>query len=286
MDSPWTIRSILQWTTQDFEKRGIESARVDAELLIARGLGIDRVGLYLDLDRPLKSAERTAVRELVTRRREREPVAYILGHKDFYGRRFSVDARVLVPRPDTETLVEEALKRIDENAAVRVLDVGTGSGIVAITIALERPEASVYAVDASPAALVVARANAERLGAGDRIRFVESDLFGALQQGEAFDAVVSNPPYITDAELQTLEPEVLEHEPREALSGGADGLVVVRRLLAEGQTWVRPGGFLMMEVGASQARAVRDLADRDVWLWQAAHKDLNGIERVVHFRRA
>ncbi len=279
----WTIRDVLDWATKDFEGRGIESARLDAELLVAEALGIERIGLYLDLNRPLLEGERDAIRPLIARRREREPVAYILGRRDFYGRRFSVTQDVLIPRPDTETLVECALGRIADEGVVRVLDVGTGSGAIAITLAAERPNTEVTATDISEGALRVAEDNAMRLGVADRIRFERADLMG---DNGPYDVIVSNPPYIKTGDLDDLEPEVRIHEPTAALEGGVDGLDVVRALLARAATATEEGADLVIEVGAGQASDVEALArDSSAWSHEATHVDLNRVERVVHLRR-
>ena len=279
----WTIRDVLDWTTQDFAGRGIESARLDAELLVAKALGTDRVGLYLDLNRPLVDDERSAIRPLVARRREREPVAYILGHRDFYGRRFKVTRDVLIPRPDTETLVDHALRCIPEDAACRVLDVGTGSGAVAVTLAAERPLALVTATDISPAALEVALENAKRLGVADRVRFERVDL---LNQGWQYDVIVSNPPYVARSEMEALQTEVREHEPTAALEAGEDGLDVIRAMLAATESASAGGAQMLIEVGAGQAELVVAFATgRTTWRPVAVYLDLNRIERVVHLRR-
>lgn len=284
MDAPtWTIREVLEWTTRDFASRGIDSPRLDAELLIAEALGVDRVGLYLDLNRPLVESERSAIRPLVARRRAREPVAYIVGRRDFYGRSFFVSPDVLIPRPDTETLVERALDCIPVDADCRVVDVGTGSGIIAVTIAAERPRAAVTATDISAAALGVARRNAERLGFADRIRFEQADLLG---ETGPYDVVVSNPPYVSRSELGALQAEIREHEPLDALEAGEEGLDVIDALLAAAPRATEPGAALLIEVGAGQAGAVIDRA-RGTGAWEqvAVHPDLNRIERVVHLRR-
>ena len=279
----WTIREVLDWTTQDFAGRGIASPRLDAELLVAKALGTDRVGLYLDLNRPLVDHERSAIRPLVARRREREPVAYILGHRDFYGRRFKVTPDVLIPRPDTETLVEHALESIPENAPCRVLDVGTGSGAIAVTIAAERPLAQVTATDISEAALKVASENAERLEVAGRIRFDRANLLSGAGQ---YDVIVSNPPYITVSEMKTLQAEVREYEPVTALAAGEDGLDVVRALLASAEPVTANGTQMLIEVGSGQAAAVVDFAaEHTAWQLVAVYPDLNRIERVVHLRR-
>jgi release factor glutamine methyltransferase len=279
----WTIREVLDWTTQDFAGRGIASPRLDAELLVAKALGTDRVGLYLDLNRPLVDEERSAIRPLVARRREREPVAYILGHRDFYGRRFEVTPDVLIPRPDTETLVEHALECIPEDAPCRVLDVGTGSGAIAVTIAAERPLAQVTATDISEAALKVASENAERLEVAGRIRFDRANLLSGAGQ---YDVIVSNPPYITVSDMKTLQAEVREYEPVTALEAGEDGLDVVRALLATAEPVTANGAQMLIEVGSGQAAAVVDFAaEHNAWRLVGVYPDLNRIERVVHLRR-
>jgi release factor glutamine methyltransferase len=279
----WTIREVLEWATEDFAARGIESPRLDAELLVAKALGIDRVGLYLDLNRPLVDRERSAIRPLVARRREREPVAYILGHRDFYGRRFSVTPEVLIPRPDTETLVEHALRCIPEDAACRVLDVGTGSGAIAVTLAAERPLAFVTATDISQTALEVAAGNAERLGVEARVRFERADLLNGVEQ---YDVIVSNPPYIAQSEIETLQAEIRDHEPIAALEAGEDGLDVVRALLPAAEPVTASGAQMLIEIGAGQAVSVVDFAaGRTAWQPVAVYPDLNRVERVVHLRR-
>ncbi|MGB3052013.1 MAG: peptide chain release factor N(5)-glutamine methyltransferase [Polyangiales bacterium] len=279
----WTIREVLDWATRDFAGRGIESPRLDAELLVAKALGTDRVGLYLDLDRPLVDGERSSIRPLVARRREREPVAYILGHRDFYGRRFNVTSDVLIPRPDTETLVDHALECIREELPCRVLDIGTGSGAIAVTIAAERPLAMVTATDISESALKVAADNAERLGVADRIRLERANLLSGTEQ---YDLIVSNPPYIASSDLESLQAEVRVHEPFGALEGGEDGLDIIRALLIATEAATATGAQLLVEVGAGQAASVVDFASaRTAWQRVAVHRDLNRIERVVHLRR-
>jgi len=280
----WTIRDVLDWATRDFSERGIETARLDAELLVANALGIDRIGLYLDLNRPLQEDERSAIRPLVTRRRDREPVAYILGHRDFFGRRFEVTRDVLIPRPDTETLVEHALAQIPVESASRVLDVGTGSGAIAITLAAERPDAMVTATDISEPALEVAARNAATYGVEDRIVFSHVDLVG---DGASYDVVVSNPPYIATTEVETLEDEVRVHEPGTALYAGQDGLDVVRRLLDVARLVTQPGAHLLIEVGAGQAALAVDIGtELGGWERPSVYLDLDRIERVVHLRRS
>lgn len=279
----WTIREVLQWATEDFASRGIESARLDAELLVAHALGLDRVGLYLDLNRPLLERERSAIRPLVARRRAREPVAYILGYKDFYGRRFRVTPEVLIPRPDTETLVDHALECIPADEPCAVLDVGTGSGAIAVTIAAERPLATVQATDISDGALAVATDNAKRHQVAARICFERADL---VPPKARYDLIVSNPPYVSRPELQTLQAEVREHEPRIALEGGQDGLDAVRALVRAAEQSAQAGAQLLIEVGLDQAdEVVRFAVSETDWQPVSIYRDLNRNDRVVHLRR-
>ena len=274
---------MLGWMADDLAGRGIEGARLDAELLLAHALGCERLQLYLEMDRPLAEAELARVRGLVVRRRAREPVAYIVGRREFWGRRIQVTSDVLVPRPETELLVEVGRARVGEGAA-RLLDLCTGSGAVAIALALERPGAVVDATDASEAALAIARANVAAHGLDARVRLHFGDLFRALREPHRYDLITANPPYIAEAEWLSLPPEVRQHEPRIALVAGPEGIEVHRRIAAEAANWLAPGGSLLVEVGAGQAPTVVALL-RDAGLIDVqAHRDLAGIERVVSAR--
>lgn len=281
-DESWTIRRVIAWATEDLKKRGMSSPRLDVELLLGRILRLDRVRLLIDADRPLDKAELTRYRALHQRRRAGEPVAYLLGEREFYGRSFRVDARVLVPRPDTETLVEVALTRTRHlSLSARTLDLCTGSGCVAITLSRERPTTRVLGADISPEALVVAAENALRLGAVT-LGLIRSDLFSALEAGrDRFDLITANPPYIAEHELATLQVDVRSFEPRLALVGGADGLALIRRIVAEAPRFLDAGGVLALEVGAGQAPdvcrlfAARGFRDIDT------RRDYGGHERVV-----
>jgi release factor glutamine methyltransferase len=277
----WTVGALLRWATDDFRARGIESSRLDAELLLASALHSTRVQLIVESARPLDADELARFRELVKRRRAREPVAYLLGEREFYGRTFRVDARVLVPRPDTETLVEVALARTKAcSMSMRALDVCTGSGCVAVTLARERPTSRVVGADASAGALEVARANALRLGAYN-VAFREADLFEGLAPLGPFDVVVANPPYIPSGELESLPPEIRLFEPRGAVDGGADGLTLVRRVVAEARPLLAPGGVLAVEVGAGQAPAVEALLRAGPYVAVEVARDYGRVERVV-----
>jgi release factor glutamine methyltransferase len=292
----WTIARVLDWTRQDFAARGMGSPRLDAELLLAFVLELRRVDLYVRFEQPLGADELARVRALVERRRKHEPVAYLTGRKDFYGRTFTVDHRVLIPRPETEQVVELALESLPPLGAEesvrpaasaeppagvrRVLDVGTGSGILAITLAAERADVVVDAVDLSEEALAVARDNAARLGVADRVRFHQGSLLAPVE-GARFDVIVSNPPYIARDEVERLMPDVRLHEPRSALDGGPDGLALVRELIAGVLNHLAPGGTFVMEFGHDQGPAVLALA-RAAGLREAVVKrDLAGLDRVL-----
>ena len=277
---PWTIGSLVKWAIDDFRARGIENPRLDAELLVAHALKIDRMRVILDGARELEGAELASLRDLVKRRRSYEPIAYLRGEREFYGLKFRVDKRVLVPRPDTETLVDAALARSTHvSMSMRQLDLCTGSGCVAIAMARQRPTAKVFASDISADALVVARENAQRLGAYN-VAFVETDLFAAFA-GKRFDVVTANPPYIPTPELATLQPDVRDHEPRLALDGGEDGLAVVRRIVEMAPDHLTTGGLLAIEVGAGEAPAAVALLEARGFQDVRVHRDIARIERVV-----
>lgn len=277
----WTIGEVLRWAADDFRARGLDSPRLDAELLLGMAIGATRIQLIADATRPLEAEELSRFRELVKRRRAREPVAYILGKREFYGHEFRVDARVLVPRPDTETLVEVALERTRHvSMSMRALDLCTGSGCVGVSLALARPTAHVVATDASPDALAVARENALRLGAYT-VAFRQGDLYAALDPAWRFDVVASNPPYIADGEVPTLQPEVRDFEPRLALTAGADGLDLVRRVVKGARDVLVPAGVLAVEIGAGQARDTVALFEGAGFAQVEVRRDYGRIERVV-----
>ncbi|MDB4974045.1 MAG: putative N(5)-glutamine methyltransferase PrmC [Myxococcaceae bacterium] len=266
----------------DFERRGIENARLDADLLVAAALGVKRIVLFMDPERPLNEAELTQIRALVERRRAREPIAYILGEREFYGRPFRVTRDVLIPRPDTETLVEAALEFLKAGAPPgRVLDLCTGSGAVAVSLAAERPEREVVATDLSDAALAIARGNSERNGVLARVELRQGDLFAALREGERFACITVNPPYIAAHEIVGLEPDVRDFEPRIALDAGADALSFYRRIAQSAKPFLEPGAGLFVEVGIGQAAEVSALFAQAGLVEPRCVRDLAGIDRVV-----
>lgn len=281
MTEAWTIASVVKWATDDFRSRGIENPRLDAEVLLAFALSVSRTQLVVDGQRPLAGEELARFRELVKRRRSHEPVAYLRGEREFYGRTFRVDSRVLIPRPDTETLVEIALQRTQHaSMTTRVLDLCTGSGCVAITLARERPTGFVTATDLSARALEVARHNAQRLGAYN-MSFFEGDLFAPVK-GMRFDAITANPPYIPSAEIPSLSPDIREHEPREALDGGESGTSITARIIERAPEFLEPGGMLAVEVAQGQASAVEALFIRAGFADVRRALDYAKIERVIH----
>lgn len=281
----WNIGAILQWTGQYFADKGVESPRLDAEVLLSHILGKDRLYLYVHFEQPLEDSELAAFRAAVLRRAKREPVAYIIGQKEFMGHLFSVSPAVLVPRPDTEILVEAVLEklRVLPQGKLRLLDIGTGSGAIIISLLKELPEAVGVAVDLSPEALAVAKENAVRLGVADRLEFRLGDLLQPVA-GEVFDYIISNPPYIPESDMLTLAAEV-KCEPLMALVAGQDGLDCYRRLLAEGRENLNAAGGIALEVGIDQAEAVCLLAEKTGWSGCEIRCDYGGIQRVVMAQR-
>ena len=281
----WTILEILRWTTGYFKDQGIDSARLDAELLLAQVLGLNRIELYTKFDRPLEPDERDEYRALVKRRANREPVAYILGRRDFWEFTLAVDPRVLIPRPDTETLVRAALELLPDDAAWRVVDVGTGSGAIALSLAFERPELLVGATDLSTDALEVARENAANHDLDDRIEFFSGDLLEAVPEDwTPLDIVVSNPPYIAESERDEMAPDVLDHEPPQALFAGPEGLDLIERLADQACLALRPGGYLLIEIGYRQGKAVSQLLAKKGFEDVQIHRDYGDRDRVVAAR--
>ncbi|MBU6182530.1 MAG: peptide chain release factor N(5)-glutamine methyltransferase [Verrucomicrobia bacterium] len=275
-----TTLEVLNAAASYLDKQGVESPRLNAEHLLAHVLGRKkRIELYLEFERPLGEAERAPLRELVKRRGEGVPLQHLLGTVEFHGREFLCDARALVPRPETEQLVELAAKMLQ--APSRIVDVGTGSGVIALTMAFLFPEAGVAGGDVSGDALALAAANREGLGLAERVELLESDLLAAF--AGPFDAVLANLPYIPTGEVAGLSREV-RCDPLSALDGGADGLALVRRLVAEAGGKMSPGGLLALEIGIGQAAAVAEVLSSNNWRDIAVERDYQGAERFVFAR--
>ncbi len=282
----WTVLDLLRWTTAHFGKQGIETARLDAECLLAHALDTQRLRLYLEFDKPVEEAERARFRELVKRRgSDRVPVAHLTGRKEFWSLPLCVTPEVLTPRPDTETLVQAALECLPEREAPGcLLEVGTGSGAVALALLSERPKLRVVATDVSPAALAVAGSNAERLGLADRLDLRSGSLYEPVA-GERFGLVVSNPPYLAEAEAAGLAPE-LAFEPRQALFAGPEGTEVLRELVVGSPAHLEPGGYLLVELAPTQAPAVAGWMRAAGYEDVRVHDDLARRPRVVSGRLA
>ncbi|HUE77518.1 MAG TPA: peptide chain release factor N(5)-glutamine methyltransferase [Longimicrobiales bacterium] len=272
---------LTRLAAEHLASRGIEDARLDAELLLAHVLGVRRLDLYLQFERPLEAAEVAAYREAVRRRGRREPLQYITGEASFRELALVVDPRVLIPRPETEVLVGAVLEWAASRAAPVALDIGTGSGAIALSLLHEGPFKRVVATDVSEDALAVARANAERSGLADQLELRAGALWDPVGDAERFDVIVSNPPYVAETDRATLAPEIAEHEPAAALYGGADGLDILRRIVEGAGGRLRGGGLLAVEVGLGQAAAVAGWLERAPFGSPDIVKDLTGRERVV-----
>lgn len=264
--------------------RGVENSRLEAEVLLADVLGFERARLFAEPGRALRDGERREFEALLGRRGRREPLQHVRGRQEFFSREFLVDGRVLVPRPETEIVVETVMRAARALPNPTILDLGCGSGAIALTLALELPRAAVFASDVSPDAVGVTRENARRLGVTDRVVVRCGDLFGPYE-GRRFDFVVSNPPYVASGALGRLAPEVRDHEPRVALDGGADGLDFYRRLAAEADGVLGADAALVVEIGEGQAGAVTAILSAAELCVEATERDLAGVERVLTVRR-
>ncbi len=277
----WTTLKVLAWTKEFLAAKGVENSRLEAEWLLCAATGLDRVGLYLQFDKPLNDEELAAYRAMVARRAKREPLQHILGSQEFCGLDFEVSADVLIPRHDTEVLITQALALMPD--AGSILDIGTGSGCIAITLATRYPDAVITATDISAAALAVAIRNAKKHNAN--VEMLLGSLFEPLNS-RSFDLIVSNPPYIPSKEITALEPEVRDFDPLGALDGGADGLDVYRLLIPESHSHLSPGGWLLLEVGRGQSADVMTIInDHGGYNEPITALDPCGIERVVAAQR-
>lgn len=286
-NSPWTVLRLLNWTKDHFEKRGIESPRLCAEILLAHALQCKRLELYTRFESTPPEPQLAAFREMIRQAAANKPIAYLTGVKEFFSQAFEVTPDVLIPRPETELLVERTIRIAKDDFAGKpsILDVGTGSGCIAISLAKYLPDAGLAASDISEAALAVAKQNAARLGVAVRIDFRCGDLLAPFADAAPFDLIVSNPPYIGTDDSASLPANVRDHEPHAALFAGADGLAVIRRLSTDCPARLRGGGHLLIEIAYNQADAVRRLLDDSGWRDIVTYKDDLRYERVVHARR-
>jgi release factor glutamine methyltransferase len=275
-----TVLEIIKRTTEFFEKRGVESARLNAELLIGHALGLKRMQLYLQFERPLAEAELEKIRPLVKRRGGREPLQYIIGEAEFCGLKLKVDRRALIPRPETEYLVELILGKIASPPA-RILDLGTGTGALALALASKYPSSAVTAVEKNAEALALARENTLALGLAERVTVIGSDWFAAVPAGEKFGLIVANPPYLTDAEVKEAAPEVREHEPHSALIAATEGCADLEQILRESRAFLEDGGLLACETGLAQHVRLKDVAARAGYGRTESLRDLTGRDRYL-----
>ena len=278
----WTVKKVLDWTIGHLKQHGCESARLDAEILLAHSRSCRRIQLYTEYDAPLTPEERATMRDLVRRRAAHEPVAYLVGFREFFGLDFEVEPGVLIPRPDTETLVMTALEIAKDLPAPRILDVCTGTACVPVAIAENCPAAALTAIELGDQAHKIAQRNIEKHGLSERVTLLLGDLFSPLADDAVFDMITANPPYVTDGEMNTLPPDIRLHEPELALCGGADGLDIVRRLILEAAARLTDAGVLLLEIGSQQGDEVCRLFEATNQYEPAqAVKDLGGRTRVV-----
>lgn len=284
-ETPWTFGRLLEWTTQYLQDKGAEFPRLDAEVLLAHAAGCQRIELYTQFKESAPDAVRTVYKQLVRRRVEGCPVAYLVGHKEFFSLDFTVSPDVLIPRPDTEILVMELLRLARPIPTPTLLDVGTGSGAIVVAVLKNHPGMKATAVDCSPPALAVARQNAQKHGVAGRLEMLESDLLLGLASSDRFDFIVSNPPYIPTGALPELPIGVRDFEPRLALDGGSTGYEVTGRLIEQARRHLAPGGHLLLETGANQAEKVVELLRRYPDYGEpAVVQDHAGLPRVIRTR--
>jgi len=288
-NSEWTILRILQWAGSYLKNRGVDSSRSAAEILLAHALGTDRLHLYTHHDEPLEKPELSLFKTFIQRRIQREPVAYIVGHKGFWSVDIAVDSAVLIPRPETERLVEAALTCLAGRYAgtvADVLDLGTGSGAIVAAMACETRAHRFFASDISPKAIAIARHNVMAAGVAENVHFFVGDWLDAVHPDSIFDLIVSNPPYIATMEWSELQPEIVRYEPRLALDGGGDGLRCYRAIIGTAYHHLKPGGTLMMEIGCRQREAVQQIMEQSgVYDAYECLKDYSGLDRVVVMRK-
>lgn len=289
-EQPWTVLRLLEWTTEFFKQRGSDSPRLDAEVLLAHARECSRIELYTAFAEVPEDEQRVAFREMVRRRGEGMPVAQLVGYREFYSLRFRVNEDVLIPRPETEHLVIEAIdcakELIPDGRPLQIADIGTGTGAIAVTLAKNLKEAEVIAVDRSVAALEIAKWNCDQHDVGSRVQLVESDLLAGVKTPECFDIICSNPPYVSESEYDQLDPTVREFEPREALVSGPSGTEVIERILQETPGRLRTGGRLVIELSPMIAEKCEEFARlSDAFTDSRFIKDLEGHRRILSLAR-
>jgi len=283
----WTVRRVLDWTIGYLKEHGSDSPRLEAEVLLAHACGWPRIKLYTHFEDVLSPEVRSRMREFVKRRGAREPVAYLVGYREFFSLRFEVGPGVFIPRPETETLVLESLEALKTcgHATPRVLDLCTGSGAIGVSIAVNAPAARVTCIDQNDAPAAYAAKNAENHAVADRVTVLQGDLFGPLAADATFHVIASNPPYVTTAEIEQLDADVKSYEPHAALDGGPDGLDVLRRIMQDAPSRLVPGGEIFFELSPEQGDAAQQILREAGCVDVAAVKDLSGVTRVVKGRR-
>ncbi len=277
----WTVRDVLNWTCDYLESKGLRDVRLDVEYLLAYVLKVNRLNLYMQMDRPMTKRELSAFKALVKRRLKREPIQYIINRAYIWKYEFFVEKGVFIPRRETETLIEAAVNELKRRKEAFVLDVGCGSGCVILSLAKDVEGVKGIGVDIDPVAVAVSHKNRELLNLSRKVFLIQGDAFSPFKRRELFDAVVSNPPYVRSDEIESLSDEIRDYEPRVALDGGKDGLDFMRKLVKESYGYLKPSGFIAVEVGAGQAPSVRFLMERAGFARIRTEKDLSGIERVV-----
>ncbi len=278
----WRVIDLIQWTTEYFERHNIPNPRLDVELLLGHVLQKSRLQIYLSFDMPVFQEHLLVFRNLIKKRSAHTPVSYLTNHREFMSLDFYVDSRVLIPRPDTEILIEMVLEQ--QERPCRLLDIGTGCGAIAISLAVNLLDWEIVATDISAEALDVARQNADKHNCADRITFLQGDLFEAVKELEntRFDWIVSNPPYVSIKDRSVLAPDVHNYEPEVALFAGVDGLNIIRRIIAEAPEFLNPKGKLVLEIGYNQSRDVQELIESSAMYSDCQFiQDYSGIERVV-----
>lgn len=284
-----TVLEVIQRSTEFLKNKGVDSPRLQTELLLAHLLSMPRMKLYLNFERQLSQTELDSFRELIKRRGQREPLQHIVGSACFCGLELKVNQHALIPRPETELLAERGWTFLNSLSSVSTinsqpstaLDLGTGSGCLAIALAVHCPGAQVVATDISAEALELATQNAARHNVRGRINFLQGNAFAALESSTPFDLIISNPPYIPTGEIQTLQIEVREHDPRQALDGGPDGLDFYRRIAAESRPFLKPGGKIMVEFGDGQTQSIREVFESQIWIVEAIIEDYTQRPRIL-----